>query len=150
MKRLFPTGRYANVTATLALIVALSGTSYAAVKISGKNITNNSISSIKIKNRSLLAADFKKGQLVLARIRTGAPLQVAGGSDGRAVASCRAGERAVNGGMGLNVGNFKVLSDVPVVQGNVTNGPPIGWSVQVENLTTTPQRLDVYVICLRA
>jgi len=31
MKRMFSNGRYANVTATLALIVALGGTSYAAV-----------------------------------------------------------------------------------------------------------------------
>jgi len=63
---------YANVAATLALFVALGGTSYAALTITGKNVKNSSLtgadvknSSLKtsdIKNSSLLAQDFKPGQ----------------------------------------------------------------------------------------
>src|SRR3954464_3335497 len=49
---------YANVTATIALFVALGGASYAAVKL-----PKNSVTSVQVKNRSLLAKDFKKGQL---------------------------------------------------------------------------------------
>jgi hypothetical protein len=64
---------YGNVTATVALIVALGGTSYAAVTITGSSvkdssltgadIKNSSLTSSDIKNASLLASDFKAGQL---------------------------------------------------------------------------------------
>jgi hypothetical protein len=64
------TGRlsYANVIATLALFVALGGSSYAAVELSrgevkGKHLAANSVSSGKVKNRSLRARDFRAGQL---------------------------------------------------------------------------------------
>jgi hypothetical protein len=49
---------YSNVTATLALFVALGGSSYAALKL-----PKNSVTTVQVKNRSLLAKDFKKGQL---------------------------------------------------------------------------------------
>lgn len=69
---------YANVVATLALFVALGGSSYAAVALSknsvkskhiGKgqvkrpDIGRNAVNSGKIKDFSLLARDFKDGQL---------------------------------------------------------------------------------------
>ncbi len=65
---------YANVASTLALVIALGGTSaYAAGQITGKQIKNgsvasadlakNSVNSVKVKNSSLLAKDFKPGQL---------------------------------------------------------------------------------------
>jgi hypothetical protein len=69
---------YANVVATIALFVALGGSSYAAVALSknsvkskhiGKgqvkraDIGRNAVNSGKVKNFSLLAADFKSGQL---------------------------------------------------------------------------------------
>ena len=64
---------YANVVATLALFVALGGTSYAALKITGKNVQdgtirtadlrNNDVRSKDVKNGSLLRRDFKPGQL---------------------------------------------------------------------------------------
>lgn len=69
---------YANVTATLALFVALGGSSYAAVKLSANSVRSphikngevktadlgaNSVLSTKVRNGSLLAADFAAGQL---------------------------------------------------------------------------------------
>jgi hypothetical protein len=62
---------YANVVATLALFVALGGSSYAALKITGRDVANNSLTGADVKNlrsrdvsdRSLLARDFKPGQL---------------------------------------------------------------------------------------
>lgn len=54
---------YANVVATLALFIALGGSSYAAIVITGKNVKNNSLTTKDIKNRSLLKKDFKAGQL---------------------------------------------------------------------------------------
>jgi hypothetical protein len=58
MKRIFKRGRYANVTATVALVVALGGTSYAAIKLPA-----NSVSSKTVKDKSLLKKDFKSGQV---------------------------------------------------------------------------------------
>ncbi|CAA9526534.1 MAG: Phage tail fiber protein [uncultured Solirubrobacteraceae bacterium] len=55
---------YSNVVASLALFIALGGTSYAALTITGKNVKNESLTSADIKNRSLLSKDFKPGQLV--------------------------------------------------------------------------------------
>ena len=69
---------YANVVATLALFVALGGSSYAAVVLSSNSVKSkhigkgqvkrpdigrNAVISAKVKNASLLAADFKAGQL---------------------------------------------------------------------------------------
>lgn len=54
---------YANVVATLALFIALGGSSYAAIVITGKNVKDNSLTTKDIKNRSLLKKDFKAGQL---------------------------------------------------------------------------------------
>jgi hypothetical protein len=54
---------YANAVATLALFIALGGSSYAAIVITGKNVKNNSLTTKDIKNRSLLKKDFKAGQL---------------------------------------------------------------------------------------
>jgi hypothetical protein len=48
----------AHSVAYLALLVALSGTSYAAAKL-----PRNSVTSATVKDRSLLARDFKRGQL---------------------------------------------------------------------------------------
>jgi hypothetical protein len=80
MKRIFGNGSYANVTATLALVIALGGTSYAAIKL-----PRNSVSSVQVKDRSLLKKDFRTGQL--PRGKTGAqgpagPAGAAGGSSG--------------------------------------------------------------------
>jgi hypothetical protein len=72
------TARYANITSTLALIIALGGTSYAAIRlpvnsvggvqiksnaVTGRNIGANAITSGKVRNGSLRAVDFKAGQL---------------------------------------------------------------------------------------
>jgi hypothetical protein len=54
---------YANVTATLALFLALGGSSYAVVQFTGKNVKDESLTSKDVKNRSLLRRDFKPGQL---------------------------------------------------------------------------------------
>ena len=58
MRQIFGAGRYANVTATLALVAALGGTSYAATKLAPGSVTSR-----HVKDRSLLTKDFKPGQL---------------------------------------------------------------------------------------
>jgi hypothetical protein len=64
---------YANVMATIAVFIALGGSSYAAIvvtgktvkdsSLTGKDVKNLSLTGKDVKNRSLLAADFKAGQL---------------------------------------------------------------------------------------
>lgn len=65
---LFKNGRYANVASTLALIVALGGTSYAAVAIpknsvGSPQIINSSVKSKDVKNGTLKKIDFKASEL---------------------------------------------------------------------------------------
>ncbi len=72
---------YANVMATLAIFVALGGTSYAVTQIGsaqiknnsvrGADLKNNDVDSADIENGSLLGQDFKAGQLPAGA--TGAP-----------------------------------------------------------------------------
>ena len=54
MKRIFGSGSYANVTATLALVLALGGTSYAAAKLAP-----NSVGTAQIKNNAVTTAKVK-------------------------------------------------------------------------------------------
>ena len=68
MKRIFGNGSYANVTATLALVIALGGTSYAAIKL-----PKNSVTSTTVKDRSLMKKDFRPGQLPAGKSRSGGP-----------------------------------------------------------------------------
>ncbi|HXH77710.1 hypothetical protein [Nocardioides sp.] len=61
-------GSYANVTATLALVVALGGTSVAAVGLAKNSVgtpqlQKNAVTSAKVKNGSLKSVDFGSGQL---------------------------------------------------------------------------------------
>jgi hypothetical protein len=60
---------YANVAATLALFVALGGTSYAALTITGKNIKNSSLTGADIKNSSLKTSDIKNNSLKTSDIK---------------------------------------------------------------------------------
>ena len=54
---------YANVTATLAVFIALGGSSYAALTISGSNIENRSIPATKLKRNSLTAKEIRESRL---------------------------------------------------------------------------------------
>ena len=50
---------YANVMATVAVFIALGGSSYAALTITGKNVKNSSLSGRDIKNNSVTGKDVK-------------------------------------------------------------------------------------------
>ena len=111
MRRIFGGSRYANVTSTLALIVALGGTGAYAVNTVGTNdirpgavrssdiqngtintfdIRNSGILSRDIANRSLLAEDFRRGQLaagaITGRLPSGATLRGVYGIAARSMA----------------------------------------------------------------
>jgi hypothetical protein len=53
---------YSNVIATLALFIALGGSSYAAIKITGRNVTDGSLTGKDLKKRSV-ALNRLKGTL---------------------------------------------------------------------------------------
>lgn len=91
MKRIFGNGSYANVTATLALVIALGGTSYAAIKL-----PKNSVTSATVKDRSLLKKDFRIGQLPRGKTGKQGPAGPAGAVGGSGAA----------GGAGTGAGLF--------------------------------------------
>jgi hypothetical protein len=68
LKRVFGGSRYANVTATLALVAALGGTAYAATalpanSVGTKQLKEEAVTSKKVKKESLKANDFAPGQI---------------------------------------------------------------------------------------
>lgn len=77
MNGIFGNGRYANVTATMALVVALGGSAYAANTVRSSDIkngevkrvdlANSAVTSAKVRNGALLSRDFKRGQLPAGR-----------------------------------------------------------------------------------
>ncbi len=103
---------YANVTATLALFLALGGTSYAAVTITGKNVKDGTIGTADVKDRNLLAKDFKPGQLP-AGARGSQGLQGSPGPQGPQGLQGQPGTPGTPGGLsGANVAR---------VNGNIRN-----------------------------
>ena len=53
MKGMFSNGRYANVTATMALIVALGGTSYAAIALPANSVGSRQLKRDAVTNSKL-------------------------------------------------------------------------------------------------
>jgi hypothetical protein len=105
MKPIFGTGRYASVTATLALVVALSGTSYAAVKLAPNSVgtaqlKNNAVTTAKVKDGTLQATDFKAGTITPGK--NGAPGPQ--GNPGAAGATGPAGAKGEKGDPGHSAG----------------------------------------------
>ena len=54
---------YANVVATLALFIALGGSSYAALTVTGNNVRNGSLTGKDIKRNSLTGRQIREGRL---------------------------------------------------------------------------------------
>jgi hypothetical protein len=54
---------YANVMSTLAVFIALGGSSYAAVRINGKDLKHRSVSGTKLKRNSLTGVEIRESKL---------------------------------------------------------------------------------------
>ena len=76
MSRLRPRITYANVASTLALVLALGGVSYAAVKINGKNIKDRTVTAKKIKKNALTGTEIN--ELKLGKVPSAASADNAG------------------------------------------------------------------------
>jgi hypothetical protein len=62
---------YANLMATVAVFIALGGTTTAAVLITGKNVKNGSLTGADIKSRSIGSIDIKDGDLLAKDFKPG-------------------------------------------------------------------------------
>lgn len=60
---------YANAMATVAVFIALGGTSYAAVSISGNQIQNNTVTSKDLRNNSVHGKDIRRGTVTSSDVR---------------------------------------------------------------------------------
>jgi hypothetical protein len=60
---------YSNVMATLAVFVALGGSSYAAIMITGKQVRNKSLTGADVRNNSLTAAQIRNNSLTSADVK---------------------------------------------------------------------------------
>lgn len=69
MKRVFARGRYANVTSTMALVVALGGTAYAANTVRSSDIVNGQVKNVDIANNAVTSAKVANNSLRLGDIR---------------------------------------------------------------------------------
>jgi hypothetical protein len=60
---------YANVMATIAVFIALGGSSYAALRIDSADIANNSVRGVDVRNRTLSDRDVRRNALTGRSIR---------------------------------------------------------------------------------
>jgi hypothetical protein len=75
MQRVFGRGRYANVTSTLALIVALGGTAYAANTVRSSDIVNGQVKSVDIGSKQVKNADLGSNSVTSAKVKDGSLLK---------------------------------------------------------------------------
>jgi len=106
MKRLFSGSRYANVTATMALVAVLGGTAYAAglpsYSVGSLQLRTNAVTSAKVKDGTLRLKDFKSGQIPTGATGPAGPAGPAGpkGADGTRGATGTTGAQGPVGPIG--------------------------------------------------
>lgn len=71
MRRILPRPTYANVMATIAVVMSMAGTSYAAVILTGANIKDGTLTSADVKDGSLRGSDVANGSLNGSKIADG-------------------------------------------------------------------------------
>jgi hypothetical protein len=156
MFRSIPRPSPAMVIACLALVVALSGTSYANIlnvpvnSVGTVNLKANAVISSKVKNRSLLAVDFKAGQLPVPgvggyEVVEGGPSIVMNQIYNSVAMTCPAGKKAIGGG-GATGGGI-IPGDGPYI---IVSQPSIdgsGWLVQTARGTSGYSALVGRVLC---
>lgn len=137
---------YANVVATLALLLALGGgTAYAAAKLAAGSVgsaqlRSNSVTSAKVRNGSLLAKDFKGGQLTAGpRGATGSAGAV--GAVGSAGATGAIGPAGSNGAVGpAGAKGDACLPSVAACKGpKGDQGAPVSFYTRLAGITTPPK-----------
>ncbi|MGH2959470.1 MAG: hypothetical protein ACRDKE_07675 [Solirubrobacterales bacterium] len=162
------------VVAIIALVVALSGSAYAAVTINGKNIKKGTVASKQIKNGTIVKADLNKKLSV-----TGpqGPQGVPGAAGATSVSKyvwhsedvgnnifedrdiqCTPGEKLVGGGAGWEEddGDKEIAGTVsysgPVIPtGDPASGatPATGWGAAGQNTSGGARDFEVFALCAK-
>ena len=149
------------VLAFVALLVALAGTSYAAIQLPAgsvgtKQLKKNAVTGKKVKNGSLRALDFGAGQLPKGPKGDQGPQGIQGvqGPAGPvnvtvregtpaidAEANCQPGERAVGGGA------FSAEGALYLSAPKEESGTPTGWEAGAVDATPALVEAQAWVIC---
>ncbi|MGK2877144.1 MAG: hypothetical protein ACSLFF_00985 [Solirubrobacterales bacterium] len=162
------------VVAMIALVVALSGSAYAAVTINGKNIKKGTVASKQIKNGTIIKADLSKklsvtgpqgpqgvpGAAAATNVVTHSFVEAGVGNTFYADrdVQCAAGERLVGGGASwVDAGGGNELSATisssapstgsgnPAADGSV----PTGWTAAGRNEAGANRDFRVYAVCAK-
>jgi hypothetical protein len=161
---------YANVTATLALFLALSGGAYAATalprnSVGRRQIKNNAVNAAKVLDGSLRGADIKESSLTRVPSATNAVHAAAAGAIDKVTyksatsgvpgvapgpvvtpvatgtVTCNPGQRVISGGVKVdNPAEAFVIDSYPDV-GNTA------WTVRVGNAGAPPVGFTVVAVC---
>jgi hypothetical protein len=146
----------AMIVACIALIVALSGTSYAKIlalplnSVGTPQLKANAVISSKVKDHTLLAADFKPGQLPPRGIQgyevvSPPPNIVMNDIHNSIFMTCPAGKRAIGGG-GATGGGI-VPGDGPYITSNLPSVDGTGWLVDTTRAVSGYSALVGRIIC---
>jgi hypothetical protein len=113
---------YTNVTATIALFIALGGSSYAAASLTGSDVRNGTVTGADLRSESVKGRDVDNGTLTGSDLKTGS-VTASDLDDGSLLgADFKAGQLAA-GPVGPQgpVGTTEVLSrrvaEVPLLEG---------------------------------
>lgn len=136
----------ALIVATIALIVALAGTSYAAGFIGTAQLKDKAVTNPKLAPLAVGLAKIKDGAVSQSKLAVSAPtasISVPANSRGSVTAGCPSGTVVMDGGGGFPgvTTRYGLLS--------VSNASGSGWLVEGWNLTTTPQTLVARAICIK-
>lgn len=137
MKNIFGDGRYANVTATLALVVALGGTAYAANTVRSSDIKNGEVKRVDLANDAVTSGKVRNGTLLRKDFRSG---QVPAGPRGSTGATGATGPKGDKGDAGP--------SDAFQAVRNSISPPPLP-DAATTTLVTLPLAAGKYVILAR-
>ena len=162
MSRRLPHLNYANITATLALVVASSGTAYAAATIGSADVVDNSLKSIDLRDgvavksqdvadNGLTGADIAEATLDVVpeagRAGVAGYQRVYGGNQGVPAggmpvheATCPAGKVAISGGF------WQSHSDVEVLWSHAVSATT--YSVAFYNPSGATREVGVHAVCV--
>jgi hypothetical protein len=159
----------AIVIASVALLVALTGTSVAAISaiprlsVGTAQLKNNAVTSAKVRNFSLLRRDFQRGQIPAGPTGARGPQGPAGPAGIAALerrdivtptnssnlkttsAVCPTGKRVIGGGArvaGAGAGRVSIIEAFPDSDGTKFNG-----TAQEVTATALTWSLQVYAMC---
>jgi hypothetical protein len=143
---------YANVVATLALVLAVAGGT-SAIAISAK-VKKNAVGTKQLKNGSVTPAKLRNGAVTVAKIADGnvtasklAPTHVVvdhQAASVTALAKCPTGERLLSGGAAGGGGEVRVT--LPEVDQFNPGATPTQWDALSAGGSTS----DGYALCLQS